>query len=447
MGPWGGLSGCEPGFCPVQAGWKAGRRLKPAPLGTVSLELLVIVVPVMFGLMGFAIDLGRLYLIRGELQTAANAMALGAAKELIGTDLAAEYATAAARAVLDSESGYGNRYNFGGMPIGGTSGILTSEVPDPSYYETLAAAVETGEEGESSTASSATAKYAKVTVTADAPLLFWSFLPLGVERKTPVKAQAVAGISPPLCTACGIEPLAIAPIDPEETVDFGYTLNTKYTFYYMCSGTAPAALAGTGVPYLVLNRYNEEATVFADEATQLFRIGAQGLAPSTNPALGCVKVNSSGSEEEGELVWQTLMPAACTANPPSGVTSLLCGLWTRFDASLPEACTSVPEVDTLQAYQPDSDLADLEEYAGYTGNARRVITAPLVESLSAGGAMIVLGFRQFLVEPNPNETNINPQDADGRFVALYIGSVAPLKQGRFDGCQVAAGPGKVVLHR
>jgi hypothetical protein len=38
--------------------------------------VLVILVPVLFGFMGFAIDLGRMYLIRGELNTAANAMAV-----------------------------------------------------------------------------------------------------------------------------------------------------------------------------------------------------------------------------------------------------------------------------------------------------------------------------------------------------------------------------------
>jgi len=437
---------------PSSGGLRAEARsgtLKRAPraVGTVSMEMLVILVPVIFGLMGFAIDLGRLYLIRGELKTAANAMALAAAQELIGTEMAGDYAAAAAQAVLDSESGYGNRYNFGGTAIGTTTGILTSEATTPSLYETLASALETSEEGEAATAGGSTAKYAKVTVTADAPLLFWSFLPLGVERKTAVKAQAVAGISPPLCTACGIEPLAIAPVDPEDTLDFGLVVNTKYTFTYLCSGTAPATLSGNRVYYLTLNRYNQEATTFAEEATQLFRIGAQGLVASTNPALACLKVATGSDEEEGEMVWESMLPRDCDQNPPSGVTSLLCGMWTRFDISLPDNCASITEVDSLLAYLPDTDLADIEEYAAYTGNARRIITVPVVEALLSSGAMTVLGFRQFLVEPNPNDVNINPQDPDGRFVALYIGSVVPVKQGRFDGCQLAAGPGKVVLHQ
>jgi hypothetical protein len=59
----------------------------------------------------------------------------------------------------------------------------------------------------------------------------------------------------------------------------------------------------------------------------------------------------------------------------------------------------------------------------------------------------VLGFRQFLVMPAEGGVAINPDDPNGRFVAMYIGSVAPVKQGRFDGCQQSAGPGKVILHQ
>ena len=53
--------------------------------GSVSLQLAVILVPVIFGFFGFALDLGRLYLIRGELNQAANSIAVRAASQLIGT--------------------------------------------------------------------------------------------------------------------------------------------------------------------------------------------------------------------------------------------------------------------------------------------------------------------------------------------------------------------------
>jgi hypothetical protein len=68
--------------------------------------------------------------------------------------------------------------------------------------------------------------------------------------------------------------------------------------------------------------------------------------------------------------------------------------------------------------------------------------------------MTVLGFRQFLLQPAQDGTFLNPTDQDGRFNAMYIGSVKPISQGWFDdrfllACPVGgfSGPGKVVLHQ
>jgi hypothetical protein len=125
----------------------------------------------------------------------------------------------------------------------------------------------------------------------------------------------------------------------------------------------------------------------------------------------------------------------------------LCGMYSMFDSAVAEGC-AISEMDTLAtAYLPDTDVTDIEEYASYTGVGRRVITVPVVDALNPGGNMMVLGFRQFLVDPNPDTTTITPTDRNGRFVGLYIGSVAPVKQGSFGGCTQTAGPGKVVLHQ
>ncbi|MGH9660506.1 MAG: hypothetical protein ACRD96_18290, partial [Bryobacteraceae bacterium] len=72
---------------------------------------------------------------------------------------------------------------------------------------------------------------------------------------------------------------------------------------------------------------------------------------------------------------------------------------------------------------------------------------PIVDTLSTTAAMVVLGFRQFLLLPGQADVVIAAGDPNARFGAMYIGSVAPVKQGRFDGCTIASGPGKVVLHR
>ena len=66
-----------------------------------------------------------------------------------------------------------------------------------------------------------TARHVQITVTADAPLLFFSLLSAGVSRKTPIAVQALAGVSAPLCTACGIEPFAIAAKNASDPVNFG----------------------------------------------------------------------------------------------------------------------------------------------------------------------------------------------------------------------------------
>ena len=52
------------------------------------MQMAVIFVPVLAGIIGFAVDLGILYAVRGELKEGAAAIALAAAQQLNGTDAA-----------------------------------------------------------------------------------------------------------------------------------------------------------------------------------------------------------------------------------------------------------------------------------------------------------------------------------------------------------------------
>jgi hypothetical protein len=196
----------------------------------------------------------------------------------------------------------------------------------------------------------------------------------------------------------------------------------------MCTGApTPQTLAGTTqrIPYLILNRFDDQSAL--DEQSQLYRIGAQGLLPSSTPGQACISVSAS------EQVWASAAPVGCNTNRiPQPVTSTLCGVYSLFDTTAPAACQSVPNVDTLSSsYQPDLDLTDQDDYTAYTGTGRRLITVPIVDALNAGGAMTVLGFRQFLVEPTQGLAANDPGDTNGRFSALYTGVVAPVKQGRY----------------
>jgi Flp pilus assembly protein TadG len=431
----------------------------------MSLQLAVILVPVVFGFMGFALDLGRLYLVRGELNQAAQTAALAAAAQLIGTTTSLDHAGTVATQTIAL-----NKYNFGSLTLGQDTGNLTSTIADPAFFATVAGALGTDPNGAS--ADGTTARHVQISVTADAPLLFWSLLSLGTSRKTPIAAQALAGVSAPLCTACGIEPFAIPAKDQTDPVNFGLGApadDVHYTFYYNCTGTTPLFLPNTGqsTAYTVINRYDAGSTTVPDETDQLFRLGAAGLASSTTPnptgspvPIGCVGINDAL-----EAVWSSptfsAVPPACAAALPQVAEAALCGLYLRFDnQTQPAACTTaVTDYAALQpAFQPDTDVVtgQADIYSTYSGNGRRVITVPVVDALAPNTAtpMTVLGFRQFLLQPNPDGTFLNPSDANGRFVATYIGSPMPVKQGYVDDrfgqscpAPVSSGPGKVVLHR
>lgn len=93
--------------------------------------------------------------------------------------------------------------------------------------------------------------------------------------------------------------------------------------------------------------------------------------------------------------------------------------------------------------------AGLQDYATeYDGNLRRVIT---VAVLDAADTLLVLNFRQFLIEMSPVTQTVsqglNTALVTGAFRAQYIGAVVPLRCGAVGGmCRVSGGVGRTVLH-
>jgi Putative Flp pilus-assembly TadE/G-like len=451
-----GGSGADEGVCPTIAGSNAG---------TTSLQLLVVMVPVFFGFMGFALDLGRLYLIHGELNQAANAMALAAAAQLNGTVAATTAAQNALPAPVGSGPGF--NYNFGALPVGVQNGDLNSTINPPAFFATLTDATATN----GAQADGTTAQFAQVSLTADAPLLFWSLLPGGESRKTTIAAEATAGISAPLCTACNIVPLAVAAASSSDTVDFGFTQGTVYTLSYSCTGTpTPVNLVGTTgingsatVPYVLINRFDPNNASLT-ESDQLYQDGAQGLVASNDATPNACTTNSNTplacmNVGDCEQVWASATPGLCSAAANPSVEAALCGLYSRLDTAPPAACTTdVTDFGVLSAvYAPDTaPPQEANAYTAYTGNGRSIFTLAIVDALgaNAAAAMTVLGFRQFLLEVNSDGTFFNPADPNGRFPAMYIGAPAPVQSGWFDtrfaaACPVGSfsGPGKVVLQQ
>ena len=415
--------------------------------------------------MGFAVDLGQIYVMKGELKAAANAAAMAAAAQLMGTQGSVDNGNTAAGFTRETASGFGNKYNFNGIPLDGQgNGFLTNETPDPCYTDTLDSAVNDGDCVDGSQA-----RFARVTIQADAPLLFWSFLPLASERKTPIKVQAVAGVSAPLCTVCDTEPLIIQALSTDDTKDFGFTQFSRYTFFFQCTGGSPGVLTGGSdgsIAYQIADRFNPNATVLPDENQQLYRLGAAGMPPapvseqftSTTYSTSCMSVN------ETLTLWSAsttgIVTRACILQGQvvdQRVTTLVCGFAARFNNStVADVCSANLDVDPT-VFQQDTFTDDVADYAGdYTGNGRRIITVAVVDAF---GSLNVLGFRQFLLEPPQADLPFDASDANGRFAAMYIGSPMPVRQGSFSmlanaadssgqtTCTVTFGPGKVVLHQ
>ena len=372
-------------------------------------------------------------------------MALSAAAKLNGTTGAIELADAAARVTLDNSLADGNKYNFGSLIVGDTSGLLHGSVPSPAYFDNaLSANSALGQISATSGADGTTARHTTVNLTAEAPLLFWGLLTLGQSRVTTIAASAVAGVSAPVCIACSIEPFAVTVTNTTDPVDFGFIKGSLYTLGFQCNGApvgpaAPIANTAGRFAYTIIDRYDTGAPF--TESQQLYRNGAQGLTPSGTEALSCSRIGAL------ETAWATVVPRACAAAGArtDSVPYALCGLRTRHTDSAPAFCQTVNELSTLSAaYVPDSDATYVTDYPTYVGSNRRLLTLPIVDA-----TLTVLGFRQFLLQPNdPAGTIDDPSVGDGRFVVQYVGVVAPVRQGRIDGsCGVTTGPGKVVLHQ
>jgi Flp pilus assembly protein TadG len=407
----------------------------------MSLQLLVILVPVIFGLMGFAIDLGRLWMIRGELHQAASAVALAAASQM-GPVMGLTAETAANQTFNEAT---GNKYNFGSTTVPAATITCFSSIDSAAANET-AGTTDCG-------ATDVVAVQASISV--PAPLLFWSLLPGGENRTTTVASYAVAGMSAPVCTGCGIMPIAVQAFAIDDEVNWGFIPGDLYTLYFSCAGTTPGSIAGVPVPYIILNRVDSEV----DEATQMVRQGAIGLTGSTittpnactasaSTPFSCVNVGDIEQIPQSG----SATPGRCEApSSPVGVTNLLCGLYSRMSTDTFGSCGDYSAL--LASYPADTDASYVTEAAGYVGNGRRILTVAVVNTLATDtscGGMTVLGFRQFLLNPAA-DGSYNPVDSRGRFAALYLGTVAPISQGWFDRrytqvCPVN-GPGKVVLHQ
>ena len=400
------------------------------------------------GFLVMAVDFGRAYVIQGELQTAADAAALSAARQLSGASNVAPNPHDAINSVFDSTTGNDNRFNLRLNQIGsGAAGLISSLEDD--YFSALSDAQ--GNVGGQTTTASAIdwssglySKYVRVQINAQAPVVFAPLLTNVFGSLPTVSVAAIAGLSGPMCTVCGIEGLAVVDMSGgSDPTNYGFTPGLVYTL----SLTGGGRIAGTAgiARYVVLDHSPNGPVGLEDVDGALFELGAGTIsnAPGLTPA-GTIAIDTT------ETVFPSLPANATVAR------DLICGLNVRFgvDASNPP-CSAVGEFASLQtAFTADTDVngganPTMEDYAmEYSGNFRRIITVAIIDTATTLG---VVNFRQFLIEPAPPPTQGLAASAVGAFRAQYIGTPVPLRCGGVGGvCSISGsaspGVGRVVLH-
>jgi Flp pilus assembly protein TadG len=156
---------------------------------------------------GMAVDLGHFYLVKSELQNAADAAALAGASALnsgpAGINRARDRAVAAM-----------NSYEFNQKGMGG-----------PTVKVTFSANLESGYMDEAAASSAATAPKIRFVRVETPPVpvnVFFAAVALG--SKKDLKAQATAGMSAPISSVCDFLPVSVidygTPIKPGDTYTF-----------------------------------------------------------------------------------------------------------------------------------------------------------------------------------------------------------------------------------
>ena len=410
------------------------------------------------GLLVMATDFGRFYLIQAELQTAADAAALASATKLTGTASASERAADQVTASFDTTTGNDNRFNLRMNQIGTSGGSSLITTTQFEYFSTLADAqgnVNGGQTGGLDWTSGSYPKYARVQITAQAPVLFVPLLNRATSGPT-IAASAIAGISGPICSACGIDGLAV--VDQSagaDTMNYGFVPGSFYTLFLVRSQrtagpVTPAPLAGTtsSVAYVILNHV-PSGPADLDLDGSLFEMGAGGL--STSAGLSIPTTVSIDTTESAYSVDGT----------NSAGQDVLCGLNVRFAVDPSQNnCGNIGggQFTALSPlYSTDADVGGatyaagqgLQDYAAeYDGNLRRILTVAVVDTADS---LSVLNFRQFLIEMSPVSPavsqGLNTTAVTGAFRAQYIGAPVPLRCGGVGGlCRVSLGVGRTVLH-
>ena len=175
-------------------------RLRSGERGSIMIMTAIFAVLLLL-MVGMAIDLSRIYMVRAELQNAADAAALTGARELNGGDNGIDKAVTQATSVIANSQGFGKA----------NVTIQTIEFAvdlDGAYMDAQAAKVNT---------TVSHIQFVRVTTQATSTNILFASSALGASRSE--SRQATAGQSIGLNGICDFFPAAVALIDAHTDVD------------------------------------------------------------------------------------------------------------------------------------------------------------------------------------------------------------------------------------
>jgi hypothetical protein len=364
---------------------------------------LSLTIMVLLGATGLSYDLGRRFVVQGELQTYVDSAALAAVYRLDGTRQGIEKANVIA---LSGPIGtrQPSRYNFGSTAVAGTQVAYATSLDGP-YVDYATASF------------AASNDYAFVRVTSSA-MVPMSFAPAlrGIPKTTSVAATATAGqAARTSANYGGISPFMPDSHDITDTANFGFTPAGQYTLKWGNgnSGNGKGKGSSSGPP----------------ETTCANDIGW----PNPNPTSqhGFVDIGQGNSNSN----LRTAIMSGNYPNASSSPSSLYVGMTLggvpgNRGSSIFDALQERVNQDTNTASTTYSQYL-----ATGTGNGRRIITVPIADpntwSGNGNGTAVVAGFANFFLHTSYSGTS-------GPICALYVGpaSLNGSSSGRTDSTKI-----------
>ena len=126
----------------------------------------------------------------------------------------------------------------------GATDLTTTTTID--YFATLADAMSNSNGGQTGGVDWTTGtypKYVRVTITAQAPMVFLPLLNRSADTRPSITVRAVAGLSQTICNACGIDGIAVVASDSTDTANYGFLPGQFYTLYLSTTQQIPNAPA------------------------------------------------------------------------------------------------------------------------------------------------------------------------------------------------------------